>query len=197
MYAATGLSFEEFLKQFAEVHAEYIMGNVEIMSNNVRHQFILHLLSLILGLYLSMKPLGRLLLAGVPMDVGDDVPKREPDLMIVFNENLSRIQATFVAGPADIVVEIVSPESNDRDYGPKFREYEAAGVREYWRIDPLREETDVFALEASGRYRRLKDPAGRMVSRLLPGFVLDPALLWREQLPDGHELINLVQEMTA
>ncbi|NWF68082.1 MAG: hypothetical protein HXY40_03265 [Chloroflexi bacterium] len=44
-YAATGLSFAQFLRQFAEVHAEYHMGSVEIVvTNNTQHQEILMLL---------------------------------------------------------------------------------------------------------------------------------------------------------
>ncbi|MFN8372200.1 MAG: Uma2 family endonuclease [Anaerolineae bacterium] len=198
-YAAVGISFEEFLKQFAEVHAEYIMGNVEVVvTNNTQHQEILSFLSALLRLLLGVRSIGRLLLAGVPMNVGDEFPRREPDLMVIFNENLDRIKDTYIDGAADIVVEIVSPESDGRDHGDKLREYEAAGVREYWLFDPLREEADIYALESNGRYRRLaKDEQGRVVSRLLSGFALDPAILWRERLPDGLELIKLVQEMTA
>jgi Uma2 family endonuclease len=40
-------------------------------------------------------------------------------------------------GAADIVIELVSPESVHRDYGEKLYEYEQAGVPGYWIIDPL------------------------------------------------------------
>jgi Uma2 family endonuclease len=198
-YAATGLTFEEFLTQFAEVHAEYHMGNVEvIVTNNTQHQEIIMFLVALLRQVLGLRKLGRLMLAGVPMKLHGDLPKREPDLMIIFNKNADRIKATYVDGPADIVIEIVSPESDERDHGPKLLDYEAAGVGEYWLFDPLREEADVYALEPSGRFRRLaKDEKGRIVSRLLTGFALDPAILWRDRLPEGLELIELVQEMTT
>jgi Uma2 family endonuclease len=94
-------------------------------------------------------------------------------------------------------VEIVSPESAERDRGDKLTEYEAAGVQEYWLFDPLRQEASIYSLAKDGRYRRLPlDAAGSIVSYLLPGFVLDPALLWREEMPTGPELIELVQGMT-
>jgi len=37
-----------------------------------------------------------------------------------------------------MVVEIVSPDSQSRDRGDKFYEYEEAGVLEYWILDQTR-----------------------------------------------------------
>jgi len=44
----------------------------------------------------------------------------------------------------DLVVEVVSPNSEDRDYVEKREEYLKAGVREYWILDPQRRR--LFAL---------------------------------------------------
>ena len=54
------------------------------------------------------------------------------------------MQATYLDGPADVVVEIISPESRLRDRGEKFAEYEMGGVREYWLIDSERHEADWY-----------------------------------------------------
>lgn len=54
----------------------------------------------------------------------------------VAEEHLDRLQEMHLEGPADLVVEIVSPESRLRDRGEKFAEYELAGVSEYWLLDP-------------------------------------------------------------
>lgn len=43
-------------------------------------------------------------------------------------------------GTPDLIVEVTSPESLARDRGEKYVEYEAAGVREYWLIDPDRQQ---------------------------------------------------------
>ena len=48
------------------------------------------------------------------------------------SERLDRVHRTYLDGPADLVVEIVSPESAGRDRGEKYYEYEAAGIPEYW-----------------------------------------------------------------
>ena len=194
---AEGVSFDNFLKYFGEQHTEWLGGKViSVVSNNTQHQMILSFLLTVLKLYLSFKSLGKVLLAGVPMRIAADRPVREPDLLVLLNEHLSRIQPTFVDGPADIVVEIVSPESNDRDRGKKLREYEAAGVPEYWLFDPQRTEAVIYALGADGHYHPLPvDADGQLHSTVLPGFRLQAALLWRDELPDGAELIQLVQAM--
>lgn len=194
---AEGVTFENFLTYFSEQHTEWLMGKViTVVSNNTRHQMILGFLFSLFNLFLGFKNMGRVLLAGVPMKIADDRPSREPDLMIVLHENFGRIQPNYLDGPADLVVEIVSPESEVRDWGIKLKEYEAAGVREYWLLDPLRTDTRVYALADDGRYRPIPlDKEGQLVSRVLPGFALHPSLLWQEELPAGEELINLVREM--
>jgi Uma2 family endonuclease len=196
---AEGVSFDNFLKYFGEQHTEWLGGKViSVVSNNTQHQMILGFLYKVLSLFLSLRSLGRILLAGVPMRIAADLPVREPDLLIILNEHVARIQATFIDGPADIVVEIVSPESNDRDRGKKLREYEAAGVPEYWLFDPQRTEAVIYHLGENGHYHPLPvDGDGNLRSNVLPGFRLQASLLWREELPDGAELIQLVQAMVG
>lgn len=72
--------------------------------------------------FLRFRPVGELLTAAFSTYVGDDQPAREPDLLVVLNENRDRIQQTFLKGSADIAVEIVSPESIARDRVNKFEE---------------------------------------------------------------------------
>ncbi len=108
------------------------MGKViSVVTNNTRHNAILGLLHHLFGLYMSFKGLGRVLLAGVPMKIADKKPAREPDLLIVLNENRHRINENYLDGPADAVIEIVSADSPNQDRGEKFVECESAGVPEY------------------------------------------------------------------
>jgi Uma2 family endonuclease len=194
------VTLQEYLKDYEGVYAEWIGGEVIVypVSNNTMHQLILVFLTKLLGLYLDFRALGRLLIAGSPMVVHEEQSARQPDLMIILNAHLDRIKAQNVEGPADIVIEIVSPESGGRDRGDKFIEYEAAGVAEYWLLDPVRKEAVIYALGEDKRYHRAAlDTQGRLVSTLLPGFALDPAILWREDMPGGADLLALVEAMKA
>lgn len=196
---AEGVSFDNFLKYFGEQHTEWIGGKViSVVSNNTRHQLIQMFLGTLLNFYLGLKSLGKIFSAGIPMRIAADLPAREPDLLIVLTENLARLQPTYLNGPADIVVEIVSPESNDRDRGKKLREYEAAGVPEYWLFDPQRTEAVIYVMGEDGHYHPLPpDADGYLRSTILPGFRLQAALLWQEELPTGMELIQLAQGMAG
>jgi Uma2 family endonuclease len=92
-------------------------------------------------------------------------------------------------GPPDLAIEIVSPDSEARDWREKYQEYEAAGVREYWVIDPASQHMEAYALgtaesqtgePAENRYRRLPEENGVITSVVLPGFRLRVAWLWPE-----------------
>jgi len=196
---AEGLTFPQYLTRFDGRHAEWLMGKVIVQgAKNKTHQDLILFLASLLRLYLGFKPIGHTLLAGFTMYVGDDRPAREPDLFIVLNENRPRIQPTYLDGPADIAIEVVSPESQARDYDKKFIEYEFSGVREYWLIDPLRQQADIYRLGDDQRYHRADlDNQGRLVSALLPGFALDPNVFWQDTLPKGPALIQLVQQFIA
>lgn len=194
---AENVSFDNFLQFFGEHHAEWIVGKViSVVSNNKAHQLLLVLLTKLIGLYLDFKQTGQLFSAGYPMLVHPGQPAREPDLIVLLTGNSHRAKQNYLDGPADVVVEIVSPESGVRDRGDKFEEYEAAGVSEYWLFDPLRKEAIFYLLGTDGLYHPVPlDGQGRLQSSVLPGFTLSPALLWRDEPPNGAEIIALVQGM--
>jgi Uma2 family endonuclease len=192
------MSFEEFLKRYEGVHAELVRGEVRVYSvgNNAQHQDIIFFLGELLNYFLRLHKLGRILLAGIVMRVGDEATGREPDLMVLLNDHAAQLKATYVQSPVDIAVEVVSPESTDRDRGAKFGEYEAAKVPEYWLIDPLRKEANIYALNEDGRYRRLElDERGHLISTILPKFSLDPNLLWQSPVPGGPDIAPLIEAM--
>lgn len=72
----------------------------------------------------------------------------------------------------DIVVEIVSDSSVDRDYRVKPDEYLKAGVRRYWIIDPRDRTATVFTRRADQWQQQKLDATGVLKADLLPGFEL-------------------------
>ena len=192
------MTWEEFLRWAdEEVRAEWVNGEVIPMSpSEVRHQRIMQFLHLLLEAYFSERPIGAALLPPFLLRLPQKPSGREPDLIVLLDIHQDRLKTTYVDGPADIVVEIVSEESQDRDRGTKFVEYEAAGVPEYWLIDPLRDLADFYRLGEGGRYERVElDAQGRFHSAVLPGFQLNPHWLWPEQLPNLREALDMVHTM--
>lgn len=115
---------------------------------------------------------------------------REPDIAFLSAANSSRITTYWIEGPADLVVEVASAESAARDYGDKLAEYEAAGIPEYWLIDPLRREAHFCQLDDDGVYRVAAVGAdGIYASRLLAGFRLRVPWLWQRPMPTIDEAL--------
>src|SRR5690554_1361535 len=116
-----------------DVPAEWVDGEVVRMSPaSRRHQHIAGFLTRLIGTYVEERQLGVVLSAPFQMKLENG---REPDLLFVRNEHLDRLRETFLDGPADLAVEVVSPESVGRDRGEKLYEYARGGVPEYWVVD--------------------------------------------------------------
>jgi Uma2 family endonuclease len=171
------MSYEEFLAWADEdVHAEWVDGEVIVqMPPKEPHQRVVAFLIQLMGLFIQLFQLGRLLPAPFEMRAVPGGSAREPDLMFVAREHLDRLSPERLSGPADLVVEVISDDSVARDRADKFYEYQAAGVREYWILDsrPGRERADFYVLDEKGRYRPVPpDRDGRYDSTVLPGFWL-------------------------
>ena len=116
---------------------------------------------------------------------------REPDLIFMLKANLGRLQHNYLDGPADLAVEVVSPESMQRDRETKYGEYEQAGVREYWVLDPDTQRADFFVLSAAGRCEPMApDASGVYRSAMLPGFWLNVNWLWQQPLPALRQILR-------
>ena len=58
----------------------------------------------------------------------------QPDLLVVCDK--SKLDRKCCVGAPDFVIEILSPSTARLDRTTKFDQYKAAGVREYWIVDP-------------------------------------------------------------
>lgn len=74
----------------------------------------------------------------------------------------------------EIVVEVVSPSSAERDHVEKREDYLAFGVLEYWIIDAARPHVVVLRRSRGAWAERTIGARGSYRTRLLPGFVLSP-----------------------
>ncbi len=184
-------TFEAFIEWVDEdVSAEWINGDVIFMSPvSLKHQLIVGFLTQIVGLFVEKQNLGVLVTAPFKMKLKNYGP--EPDLLFIATQNKKRLRATYLNGPADLVIEVISPESIGRDRGEKFLAYETAAIPEYWLIDPARSQAEFYQLDGNGRYQLVPaDTNGRYHSRILPGFWLQTAWLWAVPLPSTVDILR-------
>jgi len=190
------MTFDEFLAWCDEdTRAEWVNGEVEMASPvNKRHSDIGAFLATLLRLYVRRKQLGRVDNAPFLMRLPDVPSGREPDILFIRREHLDRLRETYLDGAADLVVEIISPESIGRDRGEKFVEYERAGIAEYWLIDPDRRRAEFYRLDARGMYRLIEpDAQGIYRSDVVEGFWLRVDWLWQEPLPLEEEVLREIR----
>ena len=187
------MTYEQFLAWADEdTHAEWVEGKVVIMSPVSReHSSVAGFLYRIVSSFVEDRQLGEVHHEPFQMKTGPDLPGRSPDVIFIAKENLARIRANYLDGPADLVVEVISPDSRGRDRGEKFYEYEEGGVREYWLIDTLRSKAEFYRLAPDGYYHPLEvRPDGRFQSVVLPGFWLKVEWLWQRPLPTLRQVLK-------
>lgn len=86
--------------------------------------------------YLEEQPRGKILVSPIDVILPDLASPVQPDLLFIANERLDIIKEKFIEGVPDLIVEVLSPGNPQHDQNIKFRIYAAAGVQEYWLINP-------------------------------------------------------------
>jgi Uma2 family endonuclease len=189
------VTFEDYMRLYAENFAEWVEGEVIPLSPVTEiHDRLFRFLIRLLETYLEETQSGVLRVAPFVMRITPDAHAREPDLHIVLQEHTGLLQPTLTAGAADVVIEIVSKESQLRDLVEKYEEYEAGGVREYWLINPLRRQVDFYVRGKDGLYTRRDPQNGIFTSSVLARFRLETHLFWGTP-PSGREIVALVDAM--
>ena len=110
------------------------------------HQEFLGELYVVIRAFVRENRLGRVFFA--PLDVvfsEDNV--FQPDLIFVSKERLNIITGQNVRGAPDLVVEVLSPSTADRDRTLKRERYAKFGVREYWIVDIVGRTIEVHVLD--------------------------------------------------
>ena len=179
-----------------KTHSEWVDGEVSIFMPTIpRHARIVRFLFLLMGNLSELRLLGEIFTAPFEMKLRAGGSYREPDLLFVLTEHLEQIDNRRLNGPADLVVEVLSADDPDRDLIEKYKEYEEAGIPEYWIVEGREGQTGIqlFVRGLDGRYVLVEpDADGRLRSRVLEDFWLDPAWLAADPLPSA---ISCLQEI--
>ena len=176
--AATLSPWEQFDALPDDTKAELIDGELVYAALiNRRHSAVQLFVHAVLSICAAKQGSGEVFASQFEMRLG--LQRFVPDVSFVRTEHLDRVLPTRIEGPADLVVEVLSPDSVARDRGVKLRDYAAAGVQEYWLLDPEAERIEVYARQPAGTFAPLApDRSGAMASQVLPGLRIRPEWLW-------------------
>ncbi len=155
---------------------EFTDGRLEFLAMpTVSHQQIAAFLYDALKAFVTPGKLGTVLFAVLRVFIREG-KYREPDLVFKLSENQAKAGDRYYEG-ADLVVEIVSddPQSHQRDYKTKVKDYAEAGISEYWIVDPQEEKITVLTLVGDQYAEHCVAATGEAASKLLAGFSVDVA----------------------
>lgn len=139
--------------------------------------------------YASRKKLGKVFGSRAAFRL-DEKSAPEPDLAFVRMARLGTVKGRYFNGHPDVAVEIVSPDSEERDYVAKREKYRVSGVGEYWIMDASINKVTMLRLDSRGRYRDVKAVGGVFRSEVLTGFWFRPEWFWSDPLPDELDTYN-------
>ncbi len=115
-------------------------------------------------------------------DESDDLVETvvQPDLLVVCDK--TKLDDAGCRGAPDLIVEILSPSTADKDLKVKFDRYQRAGVREYWIVDPTGSTVQLYTVGMDGKYGRPEvfGAADRVSVGIFPNLEIDLATVFAE-----------------
>ena len=163
---AVKLTYEDY-RAAAEKRYELLDGElIMVPAPSLEHQTVQAKLTTRLAWFIESRALGTLLIAPCDVPVPDnDVV--QPDLLFVARQRENLLNdGQKVQGAPDLVVEILSPSTTNKDRGIKRELYGRHGVTEYWLVDPVTETVQIHRLQDNlllpthtfGREEALRSP---------------------------------------
>ena len=120
-----------------------------IPAPSFKHQKIVGNLFKLVSKHVEEQDLGEVVFA--PLDVKfSKIDVLQPDVLFISKQRMKNIKQPYVEGAPDLVVEVLSPSTAERDKTVKKDIYYREGVREMWIVDPDEETVSVFEREERG-----------------------------------------------
>jgi Uma2 family endonuclease len=166
------MTADEYLYSTEETNRirELAMGMVrEPPAPFFSHQTVALKVARIIGDHAEPRKLGRVAIA--PVDVILDRDRAlilQPDVLFVSSERLAIIRDQ-VWGPPDLIAEVLSPGTQNRNRGEKLGWYRQYGVREVWLVDLHNEQVTVVDFSGAFPVERVAKGADAIRSSVLPG----------------------------
>lgn len=182
--ATTKLTYEDYQKSSDDDRFELLDGALMKSSTpNTAHQSVQAELGWRMAQSVREGRLGHLFFA--PTDVvlsRTDVV--QPDLLFISSDRVDIITPANIQGAPDLIVEIRSDSTAERDESFKRQLYADCGVEEYWLVDPEAATISILLLGENGYDEAATYTVGQtLTSPLLDGLLvhLDELFLARNQ----------------
>ncbi len=137
------------------------------------HQIVSRNIGFELLQFVRGKNLGEILYA--PVDVFlSETETYQPDIIFISKERLDIIGEKKIEAAPDLVIEILSPATAYYDLRHKKNIYEQCGVKEYWIVDPIEKNIEIY--ENINKEFKLVNKAqekGKTTSKLLKDFPIE------------------------
>jgi Uma2 family endonuclease len=188
------VTFDEFCDRVSEDQKADLLDGVIYMASpeNTDANEVFGWLFAILKMYVIENDLGQVFGSRVAFKI-DETNGPEPDIAFVAKARASLIKRGRVEGPPDLAIEIVSPESVERDYLQKKTLYQNAEVSEYWIIDEMDLSAVIYRLK-KGKLVKTPIRNGIVRSTTIPGFWFSLEWLWQTPPPKLLATIQMILE---
>ena len=145
------MTLEEYLNYDDGTDTRYELVNGELVAMPSESDLNQRIAMLLLAYFLRNGIPHYCLRIGLEIAVsGTFATVRLPDLVVLSEaaaaalEGSSRSIITHDLPPPRLVIEVVSPNQENRDYRHKRSEYADRGIREYWIVDPIQQQVTVL-----------------------------------------------------
>ncbi len=161
---------ERFYEEMYEGQkVEFINGEVIIQSPaKLRHTKAVGNLSTLLDIYTTRHNMGyvgqeKMLISLIRNDYAPDICYFGPEKAQTFSPDQMKFPAP------DLIVEVLSPSTEENDRGIKFVDYADHGVAEYWIVDPKEEMIEQYVLAGESYRLHVKINSGTVRSVAVKG----------------------------
>jgi Uma2 family endonuclease len=189
-----GVSEEEYFEITDEDSLCELFYGELIMHSPVsrRHEELFRFLFTLLTIYNEKKKLGTVLGSRFAMRLRGDLIF-EPDIIFVEKKRERNIKDTYLEGPCNLVIEILSKTTRNYDLNEKRRVYRNHAIPEIWFVDPDKKMLIIDVITGSF-YKTKNIRKGVFSSTVLKGFSIRASWLWEEPLP---MITDCIEKITA
>lgn len=168
------MTLEEYLNYDDGTEKFYELVNGELVEMPPESELNRRIAMFLIAYFLQQGiPSQRLTLKTEIVVSGSRATARFPDVMILSEELETALQGArrstvmLDMPPPLLVVEVVSPKQENRDYRYKRSEYAARGIAEYWIVDPMQQKVTVLEWVEGLYEEKVYEGEGAIASPLL------------------------------